>query len=309
MTTNSSNGKRIALYGLFVFSGVAGLIYESIWSHYLKLFLGHAAYAQTLVLSIFMGGMAIGAWTAGGIARRVANPLLWYAAIEGLLGVAGFGFDPLFRSMQTWMFDSVIPGLASPLSVDLAKWGISSLIILPQSILLGATFPLMSAGVVRLNRMIAGGTLSWLYFTNSLGASLGVLLSGFMLIDRVGLPGTLLTAGLINFMLAAGVYLVARSGDQVPAQPVETGNIASIEPVANATPSVILIAAFLTGMASFFYEIGWIRMLSLVLGSTTRSFELMLSAFIFGLAAGAFWIRNRIDGHKNPLRLLGWIQI
>ncbi len=35
---------------LFVLSGFSGLIYESIWSHYLKLFLGHAAYAQTLVL-------------------------------------------------------------------------------------------------------------------------------------------------------------------------------------------------------------------------------------------------------------------
>ena len=46
---------------LFMLSGVAGLIYESVWTHYLKLFLGHAAYAQTLVLCIFMGGMAVGA--------------------------------------------------------------------------------------------------------------------------------------------------------------------------------------------------------------------------------------------------------
>ena len=43
-------------------SGFSGLIYESIWSHYLKLFLGHAAYAQSLVLVVFMGGMALGAW-------------------------------------------------------------------------------------------------------------------------------------------------------------------------------------------------------------------------------------------------------
>jgi hypothetical protein len=49
---------------LFFLSGVAGLIYESIWSHYLKLFLGHAAYSQTLVLVIYMGGMAAGAWIA-----------------------------------------------------------------------------------------------------------------------------------------------------------------------------------------------------------------------------------------------------
>jgi spermidine synthase len=309
MTTHSPARQRNILYVLFVLSGVSGLIYESIWSHYLKLFLGHAAYAQTLVLAIFMGGMAIGAWIAGGIARRATSPLLWYAAIEGMLGVAGLGFDPLFRSMQAWMFDSIIPGLESPLSVDLAKWGVSALVILPQSILLGATFPLMSSGIVRLNRRVAGGTLSWLYFTNSLGASIGVLLSGFVLIGKVGLPGTLLTAGLINFLLALGVYLIARHGNQAPEQPALTTTATSPKPVANATVKVILIAAFFTGTASFFYEIGWIRMLSLVLGTTTRSFELMLSAFIFGLAAGAFWIRNRIDGHENPLRLLGWIQI
>ena len=53
---------RRMLFGIFTVSGFSGLIYESIWSHYLKLFLGHAAYAQTLVLAIFMGGMALGAW-------------------------------------------------------------------------------------------------------------------------------------------------------------------------------------------------------------------------------------------------------
>src|SRR3979490_370838 len=51
---------RSVFFLLFTVSGFAGLIYESIWSHYLKLFLGHAAYAQTLVLGLFMGGMALG---------------------------------------------------------------------------------------------------------------------------------------------------------------------------------------------------------------------------------------------------------
>jgi len=45
-----------------VLSGFCGLIYESIWSQYLKLFLGHAAYAQTVVLIVFIGGLALGAW-------------------------------------------------------------------------------------------------------------------------------------------------------------------------------------------------------------------------------------------------------
>ena len=66
----------------------------------------------------------------------------------------------------------------------------------------------------------------------------------------------------------------------------------------------MLIAAFLAGLASFVYEIAWIRMLSLVLGSSTHAFELMLSAFILGLALGGYWIRRRIAGYDRPLSAL-----
>ncbi len=68
-----------------------------------------------------------------------------------------------------------------------------------------------------------------------------------------------------------------------------------------------ILAAFGTGVASFVYEVAWIRMLSLVLGSSTHSFELMLAAFIFGLAAGGLWIRRRIDRDRDPMASLGRI--
>ncbi len=44
-------------FNVFTASGFAGLIYEYIWTHYLKLFLGHAAYAHDmpLVASIMQG--------------------------------------------------------------------------------------------------------------------------------------------------------------------------------------------------------------------------------------------------------------
>src|SRR5512135_2689173 len=105
---------RVALYGLFALSGFAGLIYESIWSHYLKLYLGHAAYAQTLVLCIFMGGMAIGAWGIGRLSERVARPLVVYAAVELVIGILALVFDRQFQWLVRWSFDTVFPGLASP---------------------------------------------------------------------------------------------------------------------------------------------------------------------------------------------------
>src|SRR4051812_37235690 len=66
---------RAILFAVFAASGFAGLLYESIWTHYLKLFLGHAAYAQTLVLAIFMGGLALGSWIAARFGGRWRNPL------------------------------------------------------------------------------------------------------------------------------------------------------------------------------------------------------------------------------------------
>ncbi|MBI2320049.1 MAG: spermidine synthase, partial [Betaproteobacteria bacterium] len=50
-------------------------------------------------------------------------------------------------------------------------------------------------------------------------------------------------------------------------------------------------------------------MLSLVLGSSTHSFELMLSAFILGLACGGLWVRRRIDSIADPTRFLGIVQV
>src|SRR5258706_15333367 len=84
------------LYLAFTLSGLAGLIYEATWTRYLQLFLGHAAYAQVLVLALFMGGMGAGALLAGRLSRTRINPLAGYATIEAGLGLGGLLFHPLF---------------------------------------------------------------------------------------------------------------------------------------------------------------------------------------------------------------------
>src|SRR5262245_41701266 len=98
---------RSAFYVLFTVSGFAGLIYESIWTHYLKLFLGHAAYAQSLVLVVFMGGMALGAALCARVSERLANPLLGYAVVEAAVGVLALAFHPLFVSVTDWGYGSL----------------------------------------------------------------------------------------------------------------------------------------------------------------------------------------------------------
>jgi len=165
---------RSWFFVLFTISGFAGLIYESIWSHYLKLFLGHAAYAQTLVLSIFMGGMALGSWLCSRYSMRWRNLLLGYAVAEAVIGLCAIMFHRVFVAATDLAYDSIMPGLGNPQTVNAFKWGFSTLLILPQSVLLGMTFPLMSAGLIRHYPDSTGGAIAMLYFTNSLGAAAGV---------------------------------------------------------------------------------------------------------------------------------------
>ena len=200
---------RGAFYVLFTASGFAGLIYESIWTHYLKLFLGHAAYAQSLVLVVFMGGMAAGAALCARYSARIANPLVGYAVIEALIGLAALAFHALFVALTDWSHLWLLPALGEEWLALGAKLALCCLLILPQSVLLGMTFPLMSAGLARAHPRAAGESVAMLYFTNSLGAAAGVLTSGFVLIAWVGLPGTLRTAGVLNLLIAAAVWLLA----------------------------------------------------------------------------------------------------
>lgn len=307
------------LVAVFVLSGAAGLIYESIWSRYLGLFVGHSAYAQIIVLVIFLGGMSLGAYFAGQRSNRVRWPLVWYAGVELVVGLLALVFHDAFVAVTASAYNSIFPALGG-VTLQVVKWLIAGVLILPQSILLGTTFPLMSAGVIRLVRdeRSTGHALALMYFANSIGAAVGVLVAGFVLIEAFGLPGTLLIAGAINVIAACVVGLIARrqargaagqlASSDVPPTVSSDAHPADASPEGTALWRVLLWVSFGTAVASFVYEIAWIRMLSMVLGSATHSFELMLSAFILGLALGALWIRPRADGLANPVRFLGAVQ-
>ena len=202
----------VVLSLLFLLSGAAGLFYEAVWSRYLSLFVGHDAYAQVLTLVIFLGGMGLGAWFVSRRSAGLRDPLFVYAVVEAVIGVFGLAFhDLLYLPVTGWAYDHLFPALGGGFAVVLSKWTLAALLILPQSILLGATFPLMSAGVLRRLPELPGRVLSLLYFSNSLGAAAGVLIAGFVLYALAGLPGTLAAAAMLNLLVALGAMVVARS--------------------------------------------------------------------------------------------------
>ncbi len=320
---------------VFVVSGFAGLIYQSIWSHYLGLVLGHAAYAQTLVLSMFMGGMALGAWLVSRQGHRRRRLLFGYGVVEIAIGVAGLLFHPLFLGYLAVSQDQVIPALQSPGLVTIWQWLSSALLIAPQTVLLGATFPLMVQGVLRLVPAQDGEVLGGMYFANGIGAAAGVLAATFLLLPAIGMPGAMAVAGGLNVLVgvvACALSWHLREASLAPvgssAEPPHAEAVAGPQTaVPNAPASarqtelaeenvplptlakIVLGATFASSAASFVYEIGWVRLLNQALGSTLHSFELMLAAFIAGMAFGGLWVRRHAGRIRQPLRYVGYVQV
>ncbi|MFQ5535932.1 MAG: fused MFS/spermidine synthase [Gemmatimonadota bacterium] len=300
----------IPIYVAFAASGVAGLLYEVLWARYLALLVGHSAYAQVLVLVVYLGGMAVGALSVGDLARRIRRPWLGYVGVEAALAVVGITFHPLFLRAQSWAYGSLFPSLETAPRIAAAAWGLAALLILAPSVLLGATFPLMAAGLAQREKARPGWAVATAYLVNTLGGAAGVLLGGFWLLGWVGLPGSMAAAALCNASAALLVFLFRERGADAPPRdaPVPTASAAPASPGFDGLRAPLLAVAFATALASFFYEVGWIRMLTLVLGGATHAFELMLSAFLLGLGLGGYLARNVLDGARAPLRFLGTVQ-
>jgi spermidine synthase len=304
-----------ALPWLFVASGLAALIYQSIWSHYLGLILGHAAFAQSLVLAIFMGGMALGAWLVGRGLRRWRRLILLYAVAEAAIGLFGLGFHPLFSAYSSISHELALPWLGEGLWGRLYPGISAAALILPACVLLGATFPLLSAGWLRALPGQDERVLGGLYFANSLGAAAGALIATFWLLPALGMPGTLAAAAAVNLLVAAAAWMVSRRlpEQHAAAGPGSAGALLQAPPQQAAGDAWIRqrlpAIAFLSSAFSFVYEIGWVRLLNQVLGTTLHAFELMLAAFLLGLAFGGLWLRRRAGRVIDAVSLAGFAQI
>jgi len=301
-----------AILALFVLSGFAGLVYQSLWSHYLGLVLGHAAYAQSLVLSIFMGGMALGAWLAARLGLRWRRLLLAYALAEAAIGLLGLAFHPLFLG-YLGLSEALLPALGDGAAGRLYPWLTAALLILPACLLLGATFPLLSAGWLRAAPRQDARVLGGLYSANSLGAALGALGATFVLLPRLGMPGAMAVAGVANLAVAAGAWALSMRCEGAPRVPAPAPHAVPSRPDAIPARDGLLRAvpwiALVSGACSFVYEIGWIRLLNQALGTTVHSFELMLAAFLLGLASGGAWVHRRAASLHDPLHTAALAQV
>jgi len=318
-STHDGKLPLFAIYTLFTLSGFVALIYEGIWARYLKLFLGHSSYGQILTLCIFMGGMGIGALLASRYIKTVKNPFLMYALVELLIGLGGFFYHDLY-TLSTQGFYENVAGL-SPFVAEWLKIIIAVAITGPMAILLGATFPLLGVAMIRISRDGGQAAFPLLYFTNSIGAAVGILLASYILIPQLGTEGSLHLAALGNLAIALGFFLIgkallgelAQAGDrfcEVETPPIPHAEQAdSGNNVLALSATLFLGLSLLTGFASFIYEVSWIRLLSLLLGASTHSFDIMVSAFVLGLACGGLAAKKLLQKTKHVVILLAIAQL
>jgi spermidine synthase len=277
----------------FFFSGVAGLVYEVVWTRMLTQIFGNTTYAIATVLSAFMAGLAVGSFVFGRIADRGENDFLLYGMLEAGVGIYGFAVPWLFRLAQKVY--GPIYGLNEtyPFIFNLVLFILSfGLLVLP-TLLMGATLPVLSRFFVRSFKKL-GQRVGDLYATNTLGAVIGCAAAGYLFIPTFGMRRTVYFAAITNLTIALVILIADRVRDKgVVGIAVPVESLTQKESTAAETSPwigwVVLAAFGLSGFAALLYENAWTRALTLVIGSSVYSFTTMLVTFLIGLALGGFF--------------------
>ena len=287
------------LYFCFFVSGMAGLIYEVLWAKYLALYVGSTGLAQIIVLATFMGGLALGSQLLGGLVDRVARPLKMYAFLELGIGLYALLFDKIFLVSRDMFITMARESELSAGALIGGKIAACVLSVFFPTFLMGGTLPAMARYLMKTLNVV-GPRISRLYFTNSLGAVFGCLLAGFHLIATYGLQFSMVFGAGLNILAGvAAIVIQTRERRAVAREQSAAPESAPAETLSRGVTLIVFVAVGVSGAVSMMYEVSWIRLLTLVLGSSTYSFSLMLAAFILGLAIGSFLLsfRKRTTGY------------
>jgi spermidine synthase len=295
------------VYPLFVLSGAAGLAYQVVWSRLFQEIFGVTVYAVAAVLATFLAGLALGGVVLGRDVDRRPDPLRYFGGLEigvGLTALAGYWLIDLLEPLHLWAANRYA---SESVALIFVRVGLAAVVILPPTFLMGGTLPAITRVFVGRLQLL-GRSLSLLYALNTVGAVVGSLAAGFVLIRSFGMAATLWAAVALNlFVGTASLILAAALPRRGDAPEVEA-------PVATGAPhdrggAALLLVMGLAGVVTLGLEVFWTRILILFIGTTTYSFVTMLSSFLLGLALGGFAVRRFIDRLANLRRAFGWIQL
>jgi spermidine synthase len=296
------------LVGLcFVLSGATGLIYEVLWARMLGLVFGATTFAISAVLAAFMGGLALGSAWAGKLAARIKRPLRAYGIIEIGIALYAIAVPLLFRLIDyfyAFIWEQFRPGFYS---FSLWRFVLSCLVLLVPTTLMGATLPILSAVLLRSpdHKQTA---VTRLYTCNLVGAIFGTIAAGFFLLPFLGVRLTIFVAAAINFIVGVAAILIDRRDEKSPAQEKASEQAELIdeadEKIGSTAEAALplkhegstkfwLLCAVISGFVTISTQVAWTRVLTMIIGSSTYAFSMVVALFLLGLSIGAYSVARK----------------
>jgi spermidine synthase len=294
-------GSIFFLIGLcFIVSGATGLIYEVLWARMLGLVFGATTLAVSTVLAAFMGGLALGSALAGKLASRIRKPLATYGWME--IGIAAYALlvPLLFRLIDhvyVLIWQQFQPGF---FAFSLWRFVLSGLVLLVPTTLMGATLPVLAAAVVYSSGRNSNA-VTRLYACNLAGAILGTLAAGFVLLPELGVRTTIAVAAVLNVIVGVIAIFLQRRAN-AGAHVEQTNDAVDGPGLEFGSSRFWIFAALASGFVTISTQVSWTRILTMIIGSSTYAFSIVVALFLIGLAAGA-WLVARKD-RSEKLRAL-----
>lgn len=299
---NASASERVLflLLLLFVASGCSALIYEIVWFQLLELVIGSATISLGMLLGTFMGGLCLGSLALSRVVSIQRNPLLVYGALE--LGIGACGIAVLFGLPLVAGF--YVAYVADGLVSILLRGAICALLLLPPTVLMGATLPAIARWVE-----ITPKGVSWLgilYTGNIVGAVFGCLIAGFYLLRIHDMAVATYVAAAINVVLATGAFTLAalttyRTPETIPR---------AEGPAERRSNALVVYGVIgLSGLTALGCQVVWTRILALLMGATVYTFSIILAAFLVGLGVGSSIGSYLARTRARPRFVLGICQL
>lgn len=290
---------RVSVVAIFFASGAASLILQVLWFKQLQFVLGSATFSVSVTVSSFFFGLSVGSALGGRLADAVASPLRAYGLLELALAPVSFAVTAFLANWSTWIgWLSPMLDLSSPARLPLIVL-VSLLTLSLPTILMGATLPFLVRFLTR-SRAELASRISLLYGFNTLGAAVGTLAVGFVLMGLLGIRGSSVLASILYACVGGLSLLVARR-----APPVSVEEPRHRQPDGKRSgrgAANILIGIFAcSGFVSISYEVVWFRFLTNISSSSVYAFAGMLATYLFGLVIGAFVCSRFLAPRKDQL--------
>jgi spermidine synthase len=287
-------------YLLFFLSGLTALVYETAFVRQLQLIFGSTLSAVSVVVAVFFGGLAIGAALVGPRADQYP-PLRLYGFLEigtGLWAILAVVIIPLIRTIYAGIFASIqLPGGIHTLLQAI----LSILILLPATILMGATLPALARGMTYTFGQ-RFRSISTLYGINTIGATIGTILCGFFLLEHLGYLMTIVAAMVVNLLIGFTAILLSpkrHATGTAQAQPVEKKLSRAAQSREHTLRTVLISMAAISGFAALGYEVIWFRTLAFSVVTDTYAFAIMLGIYLFGIGGGSMIAARRFHRTKH----------